>query len=494
MTAGDWICVEDIIVGGKPYPVSVFRLIRSGHEVFIAETLINADVVRTIGSSPEKAVLGLKTFLALLLRGRSRVGHYARISMQLREVPDIDSALSLLDKLEAEGQLQPPRIPYQQVSIDDFPVTALTLSVAHTCNLRCRYCYAQNGSYGSEAMMSISIAKSAIDFLSQECPIEDTARIVFFGGEPLLNFEVIRFATEYALETFEAQNRGVTFAMVTNGLLLNDDIIKFLIEHRFSLVISLDGVKRVQDAQRPSTDGEGSYDQTITRLRAYLSACGGYTTVKSVITHHNLGLAENVRHFRELGFKGIRVSCVDCTRDSPYFLKKEDLEHLQGEFEQVAEFFLDQVRRKQYFVFSPFHRMLMNIHWDRFPRFGCFTGIDRLAVDPYGIIYPCFRLFGLPEYAMGSVGEGYDPSFKQMLLNNPFTERSPCVQCWARYLCGDKCYANALLFNGSINKTYTTRCSLNRHIGKLALYLYSQLSEEDKLVLLGPDSRLLELV
>lgn len=362
-------------------------------------------------------------------------------------------------------------------------VKALCLHVAHDCNLKCRYCFAEEGEYhGHRSLMSAEVGKAALDFLIKNSGNRRNLEVDFFGGEPLMNFNVVKELVQYGREQEKLHNKFFRFTVTTNGILLDDDIQQFINENMHNVVISLDGRKEINDKWRPRAGGQGSYDVIVPKFQKLAeSRKQNNYYIRGTFTRDNLDFSKDVLHMAELGFKQISVEPVVGEDEKKYALKEEDLEIIYREYEHLAE---ELYHRKKSGEgnFNFFH---FNIDLSGGPCVakrlaGCGSGTEYLAVTPEGDLYPCHQFVGLPEYKMGTVWEGVTrEDIKEQFLSCNVYAKEDCKKCWAKFYCSGGCAANALQTNGDILKPYELGCKLQRKRVECAIVIQAKLANED---------------
>lgn len=344
-------------------------------------------------------------------------------------------------------------------------VKALCLHIAHDCNLSCRYCFAGEGEYhGDRSMMSAEVGKKAIDFLIARSGNRRNLEVDFFGGEPLMNFDVVKEIVEYGRSLEKEHNKNFRFTMTTNGILLNDEIIAYLNEHMHNVVLSIDGRKEINDMMRPSSNGKGSYDIIVDKFKKVAETRNQMDYyVRGTFTSHNLDFASDVLHLADLGFKQVSVEPVVASDDMPYALKEEHLPELFEQYEMLAEEMVK--RRDEGKGFNFFHFMIdLNQGPCVAKRLsGCGSGCEYMAVTPWGDLYPCHQFVGLDEFKMGDVNEGItnEGKLKEFKATNVYT-KVECNDCWAKFYCSGGCSANSFQFYGDINRAYKVGCELEK--------------------------------
>ena len=385
--------------------------------------------------------------------------------------------------LAQEGQLYTEDI-YENY-IDSFKnretvVKALCLHIAHDCNLACRYCFAEEGEYhGRRAIMSYEVGKKALDFLVANSGNRTNLEVDFFGGEPLMNWEVVKQLVAYGRSLEEEHHKKFRFTITTNGVLLNDEILEFVNKEMGNMVLSIDGRKEVHDRMRPHRGGQGSYDEIVPKFKKAAESRGQMNYyVRGTYTHYNTDFAKDVLHLADLGFKQISVEPVVAPETEDYAIREEDLPQLLAQYDELAEEMIK--RRKEGNGFNFFHFM---IDLEGGPCVakrlsGCGSGTEYLAVTPWGDLYPCHQFVGHEDFLMGNVDEGVlrtdiRDEFKQC---NVYAKEK-CKDCFAKFYCSGGCAANSYNFTGNVNGSYDIGCELQRKRIECAIMIKAALSE-----------------
>mgnify|MGYP005767428687 CR=1 FL=1 len=379
---------------------------------------------------------------------------------------DLDEVLSDISALKTDGKLF-TEDQYADKAFDfknrHTEIKALCLHVAHTCNLNCTYCFAAQGKYhGERALMSFETGKRALDFLVENSGKRRNLEVDFFGGEPLMNFEVVKQLVAYARSIEDKCGKHFRFTLTTNGVLLDDEVTEFANRECHNVVLSLDGRKEVHDRLRKTINGKGSYDTIVPKFQKFVKARGdkGYY-VRGTFTHNNTDFTNDIFHMADLGFTELSMEPVVCAPGEEYALTEEDLPVLFEQYEILAKEMLRREREGRPFTF--YHYMLDLTGgpciYKRIS--GCGSGTEYLAVTPWGELYPCHQFVGDPKYSMGNIWDGVTNKALQdeFKLCNAYA-RPDCKDCWAKLYCSGGCAANAYHATGSITGTYHYGCEL----------------------------------
>ena len=360
-------------------------------------------------------------------------------------------------------------------------IKALCLHVAHTCNLNCSYCFASQGKYhGERAIMSYEVGKRALDFLVENSGTRHNLEVDFFGGEPLMNFDVVKQVVEYARSVEKEHNKNFRFTITTNGVLLDDDSIDFINREMSNVVLSLDGRKEVNDRLRPTVNKKGSYDIIVPKYQKLVEARGDKEYyVRGTFTKYNLDFADDVMHLNELGFDQISVEPVVTDPELPYALTEKDLPAIAEEYEKLSKLLIE--RKKNGTGFNFFHFM---IDLDQGPCAikrlrGCSCGNEYVAVTPEGDIYPCHQFVGMDEWKMGSVlDDSVNIEMKKMFSKANIYSKEECADCWAKFYCSGGCNANNMQYNNTIFKPHKLSCALEQKRLECAIMIKAALADE----------------
>ena len=380
---------------------------------------------------------------------------------------DIEDSYSDICELYRAGQLF-AEDSYEEIAKNwnkKSVVKALCLHVAHDCNLRCKYCFADTGEFhGGRCLMSAETGKKAIDFVIKNSAERKNIEIDYFGGEPLMNFNVVKEITEYAKTEGAKHGKNFRFTVTTNGILLNDEIKEYINENMSNVVLSIDGTKETNDRMRCRVDGSGSYDAIVPKFQDLAESRNqDRYYVRGTFTAYNVDFAKDVIHLADLGFKQTSVEPVVAPEAEDYALKEEHIPAVFKEYEKLAEEYVKRYKEGKGFNF--FHFM---IDLDQGPCVikrlsGCGAGHEYLAVAPNGDIYPCHQFVGNNDFLMGNVHEGQtDEKIKSYFEKSNIYTKEKCKNCFAKFYCSGGCSANAWNFNGDINKPYELACEFEK--------------------------------
>lgn len=345
------------------------------------------------------------------------------------------------------------------------PVKAMCLLVAMDCNLRCEYCFASTGDYSmGRKVMSFETGKKALDFLLENSKDRENLEVDFFGGEPLMNWEVVKQLVEYGRSKEKEYGKRFRFTITTNGMLLDEEKADFINREMSNVVMSIDGRKDVNDRVRKRVDGTGCYDKIVEKylMLANKRNFENYY-VRGTFTKYNLDFADDVFHLYELGFDQISVEPVVCAHDEKYAITERELPAVFTEYERLAKLIIDS--RAQGKRFNFFHFML---DLDQGPCAikrlrGCGSGNEYVAVTTEGDIYPCHQFAGIPEYLMGNIHTGeFDTEMKDRFAKAHIYTKEDCRKCWARFYCSGGCNANNHIYAGDILNAHKLSCEIQK--------------------------------
>lgn len=398
---------------------------------------------------------------------------------------DIEECFEDIETLKSEGRL------FAEDTFKDLAknfkrkqgvLKALCLHVAHDCNLACKYCFAGKGEYhGEKEIMSFETGKKAIDYLVEHSVGRKNLEVDFFGGEPLLNWEVCKQLVAYGRSIEKKYNKNFRFTLTTNGVLLNNEIIDFCNKEMGNIVLSLDGRKEVNDNLRVTRNNKGSYDTIVPKFQRAVEKRGALEYyLRGTYTHFNTDFSKDILHMADLGFKEISIEPVVCDPSEPYALQESDLPKLKEQYEILATEMLKRKRNGNSFTF--YHYM---IDLDGGPCIvkrvsGCGVGTEYLAVTPSGDLYPCHQFVGDKKFLVGNVDDGIThPEVIEQFENCNVYSHEKCEDCFAKLYCSGGCAANAYHTTGSVNGTYDFGCELHKKRIECAIMLKVAEAEEN---------------
>ena len=399
---------------------------------------------------------------------------------------DIENALEEIQELKDKDMLFTTDIyenAIEQFSEHHEPVVkALCLHIAHDCNLACRYCFAEEGEYhGHRELMTYETGKQALDFLIANSGSRRNLEVDFFGGEPLMNWQVVKELVRYGREQEKIHNKNFRFTLTTNGVLLNDEIMEFANQEMGNVVLSIDGRKEVHDHMRPFPKGAGSYDLILPKFKKFAeSRHQDKYYVRGTFTHYNLDFSKDVLSLADQGFKQISVEPVVAPDEADYAIRREDLPQIFEEYDALAREMIK--REKEGNGFNFFHFMIDLTGgpcvYKRLS--GCGSGTEYLAVTPWGDLYPCHQFVGTEQFLMGNVWEGIKtPEIQKEFRHCNVYTKEECKKCFARFYCSGGCAANSFNMHGTINSTYEIGCELQRKRVECAIMIKAALAEEN---------------
>lgn len=395
---------------------------------------------------------------------------------------EIREAYDEITELKDQGQLFTEDV-YKDAIIDfkkrKTVVKALCLHIAHDCNLACKYCFAEEGEYhGGRALMSYEVGKKALDFLIANSGNRVNLEVDFFGGEPLMNFQVVKDLVAYGRSKEKEFNKKFRFTLTTNGMLLTDEVMEFTNKEMANVVLSIDGRKEVHDFMRPTRNGKGSYDLIIDKFKkmAEMRHQTNYY-VRGTFTHYNLDFSKDVLHLADMGFKQISAEPVVAPDDMDYAIREEDLPQLFEEYDNLAK---EMVKReKEGNGFNFFHFMIdLTGGPCLYKRLsGCGSGTEYLAVTPWGDLYPCHQFVGMEQFKLGNVDTGIEKTdiVDEFKLCNVYA-KDKCKDCFARFYCSGGCAANSYNFHGNLLDAYDIGCELERKRVECAIMIKAALA------------------
>ena len=402
---------------------------------------------------------------------------------------EVDSAFAEVKDLVDSGQLF-TEDSFKDLAIDvtkrPTTIKALCLNVAHTCNFTCDYCFAKGGTYhGPDAVMTKEVAKEAIDFLLKNSGSHYNLDIDFFGGEPLMNLDVVKYTVDYARNKESEYNKHFNFTFTTNGLLLNDENIDYLNENMKNLVLSLDGRREKHDHFRKTLSGDGSFDIVVPKFQKLVEKRGDKEYyMRGTYTANNLDFTEDIKTYLNLGFKRTSLEPVVGSPDSDYALTYDHLPILFDQYEKLADMMIEAIDNDDKFIFYHYMIDLENGPCIHKRLSGCGSGTEYMAVTPTGDLYPCHQFVGNEDFVIGDVYGGVrnDALVNEFKTCNCYS-KSECRDCWANMYCSGGCAANNYNATGDLNHTHEYSCKLFRKRIEMALAvkIYEFMKENEKI-------------
>jgi uncharacterized protein len=388
------------------------------------------------------------------------------------------AALEEAGKLFSEDQYEKLAFDYKNNSN---VVKALCLHIAHTCNLNCSYCFASQGKYqGERALMSFEVGKQAFDFLIANSGTRRNLEVDFFGGEPLMNWDVVKQLVAYARSIEKEHNKNFRFTLTTNGMLIDDEIIDFLNKEMSNVVLSLDGRRDVHDHFRKDYAGNGSYDKIVPKFQRLVEKRGGKDYyVRGTFTHNNVDFTNDIFHMADLGFTELSMEPVVCPPDDPYALTAEDLPKVFEQYEILAKEMIKRKKEGRPFTFYHYMLDLTNGPCIYKRITGCGSGTEYMSVTPWGELFPCHQFVGDSKYSLGNIWDGVKNKDAQDEFRycNAYA-RPECKDCWAKFYCSGGCAANAYHATGKISGVYEYGCELFKKRIECAVMMKVAESEE----------------
>ncbi len=359
-------------------------------------------------------------------------------------------------------------------------IKAMCLHVAHDCNLKCSYCFASQGNFkGERSLMSLEVGKKALKFLAKNSGNRRNLEVDFFGGEPLMNFQLVKDLVSYGREIEETYNKKFRFTITTNGVLLDEDKMDFINENMDNVVLSLDGRKEINDNMRKTISGEGSYDIILPKFKRMVEKRGDKDYyIRGTFTSKNIDFSKDALDFYNNGFKKISIEPVVTSEEMDYALREEHLKDILEEYEKFSRDYIDIKKKDKDFYF--FHYM---IDLDQGPciikrSIGCGAGSEYVAVTPEGELYPCHQFVGEKEFLIGNLDDGIiNTELRDKFKNSNVFTKEECSECWARFYCSGGCHANAFYAHHDISKPYKLGCELEKKRIECSISILANLNE-----------------
>lgn len=397
------------------------------------------------------------------------------------EASAINEALDEIDKLIADGRLfsQEAVIDRKRLIHQNSPIKAMCLHVTHDCNLRCKYCFADGGDYsGPKALMSAEVGKKALKFLVDHSQNRRNLEVDFFGGEPLMNFEVVKELVAYGRELEKEFDKNFRFTITTNGVLLTDEIDEYMKKEMSNVVLSLDGRPEVNDRMRRTLNDQGSFDMIAPKFQRSVAARGKRDYyIRGTFTAYNLDFAKDVEFYHEMGFVHTSMEPVVSDPKFDYALTEAHLPQILAEYDKLADKYVKWRREDKPFSFFHF-----NVDLDHGPciikkMIGCGAGSEYVAVSPEGDLYPCHQFVGEDDFKMGNVETGIlKTEIPERFSNLNIFTKEDCQTCWARYFCSGGCHAHAYYANNDLKKPFKVACEMERKRVECAIGIQAALA------------------
>lgn len=373
--------------------------------------------------------------------------------------------------------------PYEKhlPELGNTPIKSMCLNVSHDCNLRCEYCFAAKGDFGTgRELMSFETAKKAIDFLIEKSQNRHNLEVDFFGGEPLMNFDVVKKTVDYARSLEKKYNKKFRFTITTNGLLLTDDKIDYINKEMSNVVLSLDGRKNINDKLRITPNKKGCYDIIVPRYQKLVKERDKSKDyyVRGTFTKNNLDFTNDVLHMYDLGFDQISIEPVVSDPKLPYSIKEEDLSKVFDEYEKLAKTIIEYRKNDKFFNF--FHFMIDLDHGPCIIKRlkGCGCGNEYVAVTPNGDIYPCHQFVGMNNWKIGNLNDKtFDNKKKTYFSKTNIYTKPNCKNCWAKFYCSGGCNANSLQYEKDVFKPHKVSCELEKKRVECAIMIQAALND-----------------
>lgn len=393
----------------------------------------------------------------------------------------VEEAYEELQELVAEGILytedQYEDIAHSSMDDRDY-IKAVCLNIIHACNLRCKYCFADEGEYnGHKGKMSLETAKKAIDYVVKRSGPRKNIEIDLFGGEPTIMMDTIKEIIAYARENEAKWNKRIRFTMTTNATLLTDEMMDYMDKELENIILSIDGRKEVNDKVRIRFDGKGSYDQILPNIKKMVAKRDKTKahTVRGTFTRENLDFYEDVKMMVDEGFREISIEPVVLEDGHPLALRKEDLPKIFESYDKLYDELVQKKAEGKEFNFYHF-KVDLNGGPCVYKRIsGCGAGFEYVAITPQGEVYPCHQFVGKEEYKLGSIyDDSYNADLGMSFKKAHIYNKPKCRNCWARFYCSGGCQANNIAFNNDINNPYDIGCQMQKKRIECAIALKAE--------------------
>ena len=434
--------------------------------------------------SKENALVQLQTFRKTCLNASLKENQPFKDLCSNYSLTNLEEALSEIEELISEDMLFAEDVSEELTNPENrgAVIKAMCLHIAHDCNMRCAYCFADTGGFeGERSLLSFETGKAALDFLVLQSGNRRNLEVDFFGGEPLMNFEVVKKLVAYGREIEQKYDKNFRFTITTNGLLLDDAKTEFINKNMDNVIISIDGRPEINDLMRKTTSGSGTYDLIIDKLINFVEKRDNLYYVRGTFTAKNKDFANDVKHLVDLGFRNVSVEPVVADSKYDYALTMEDLPILLEEYDRLSEIYLSYNKERKPFSFFHFNIDLTQGPCVYKRAAGCGAGTEYVAIAPSGDIYPCHQFVGNKDFLLGSVGEvnSGKASLNERIIerfNHAHIYNKPsCRDCWAKYYCSGGCHANAYHENGDMLIPYKLGCELEKKRIECAIGILSKI-------------------
>jgi uncharacterized protein len=403
------------------------------------------------------------------------LGHFKSLGFTENEIKDCYEQLynlKISDKLFSKS-FDEELLKYEK----NLPIKSMCLNISHDCNLRCRYCFASTGDFGlKRKLMSFEVSIKAINFLLKNSGSRKNLEVDFFGGEPLMNFNLIKKIVNYARSLEKKIQKKFKFTITTNGVLLDDEKIDFINKEMSNVVLSLDGRKEINDNFRVDSEKNGCYAKIVGLFQKLVRKRDVRKKyyIRGTFTRHNLDFAEDVRHLVNLGFKYISIEPVVCDGSFDYSIGRSDISEIKKEYEKLTRMLIQNMNSEKEFVFFQLIADL-DVGPCAIKRMrSCSCGNEYIAVTPEGDIYPCHQFVGENEFKMGNLlAEVFDRNMKNKFSRINMSQKLACKGCFAKYFCSGGCTANSWKFQGNLLKNHEISCQLQKIRTECAIALAS---------------------
>lgn len=361
-----------------------------------------------------------------------------------------------------------------------YPITNTVLQIANDCNLNCIYCYGDGGSYGREReLMTFDTAKKAIDLMVANSEGLEELVVIFFGGEPLINFEVVKETFAYCKSLEESIGKKFRFSMTTNGTILTDEIYHFIKDNKISVMVSVDGGKDIQNKHRCYCDGRGSFEDVCKNIERFKEARGGFLTARATVCRTDIRFKKIKDDLIAMGFTNAITSIVDTAEDSPLFVGGDYTDRVLEQYQILADDYVENMMQGKKSQNNLIANTLSALYFKKMKARACNAGNNGIAVGTDGNVYPCHRFMGMPEYIIGTLDTGLNEDLRATYREATIYNKEECKDCWARYLCSGGCSHTSAVHGGDVFHAPSCYCDIYKGLYEILLHAYWQLKEWD---------------